>query len=863
MRFYRLLLRLLPASFRDGYGEAMAATLEDRRHEADGPLAAAGVWLSAIADVVSNAFLLHLELLRTDLHLALRSFRRAPGFATIVVVVAAVGIGATTAAYSVLDQVLVRQLPFPEPERLVKLYQDQSPKGYRQMELSPGNFRDWRAQAQTFESMGAYYTASANLVGEGDPLRLVGAAVTADLLPTLGVAPLRGRLFKAEEDTPGAPAAVILSHRLWLERFGGDPGVIGETVRFDDEPTTIVGVMPADFLFPRRGTDFWRPTRFEEEVFEDRADHWLTGVGRLAPGVSLAEARSELGLIAERLAEAYPEANKDNGATVLKLRESLSSSSRLLVKALFAAALCVLLIACTNLASLLLTRSLARRKELALRTALGAGKHRLVRQLTTESLLLALAGGLLGVAIAAVATPLGARLVPASLPIGAPQIDLRILLFALAVTFLTGLGFGVVPALRACSGVSADALREGPRAGSGVHKERFRSALVLTEVALSLTLVLATGLLSRALLEVNEVDPGFRAEGVLTLRTWLPHPRYEDPLTRDGFYSRVLEGVQAMPGVESAAYTSFLPIVMGGGIWPVTPAGQPPEPGATRAASLRFVTPGYFETLDVPIQSGRDFGAGDTDEALSAAVVSRSFAEKYWPGEDPLGKRFEFAFRERTVVGVVGDVLTRGLEQSSEPQVYLPHLQVPVGGLPFYDPKDLAIRSSLPPEQLVPAVRQVIAEADPTQPISDVRTLEEIVATAIAPRAVQQRVLAAFAAMALLLAGIGIYGLLAYSVSARRPELGLRMALGARPADLVAGLARQLGGLVLAGVVLGLVLGLAAGRALEALLAGVEPNDPATLAAALVAVGATALAGGLVPALRAARVDPMTVLREE
>ncbi len=864
MRVYRAVLHLFPSSFRSEYGGEMCAIHRRRLREARGVLAAAGIWVEALLDVLVNAGQVHADLLWQDLSYAARTVARSPGFTVTAVLLTALGVGATTATFSITDHVLLRPLPFREPERLVKLWENDSLHGYSRNEISPANYRDWKRMSTPFEAMAAYRGLSVNLVGSGDPERLDGVSMTAEMLPLLDARPALGRAFTEADDREGAPGTLLLSDGLWRGRFGGDPGVVGQRVLLDGEPCVIIGVMPRDFHFPQRDAKLWTAMRFSGEDYSDRTNRYIYGVARLKPGVSLEQARAEMGLVTAQLAHAYPKENAGTGATVIRLRDEVSNQARLLLATLLGAALCVLLIACTNLASLLLARALVRRRELAVRTALGAGRDRLVRQLLTESLILAGAGGLLGMLLALSATPLVARLVPNSLPIAAtPGIDLRLLLFAALTTTLTGIGFGVAPALRACGDPDAGGLREGARGGLGGSRERLRAGLVVAEVTVSVVLLVSSGLLIRALWRVHGVDPGFRTEGVLTLRTSLPMPEYENTAHREQFFNQVLGDIGQLPGVTNVAYISFLPMVMRGGIWPVEVPGRPEGPSETSAASLRFVTPGFFATLGIPIRLGRDVSESDSREARFVAVVSESFTQRYWPGQDPLGRRFHFGFQERVVAGVVGDVRVRGLEGTSEPQVYLPYQQVPDGGLPWYAPKDLVVRSSLEHGALLPAIRRAIARADPRLPISDVRTLAEIVEAETAPRAVQVRVLGAFAAVAALLAGIGIHGLLAFAVSNRTQEIGVRIALGARSADILTLVLRQGARLATAGVALGVGLAYAAGRALEALLAGVSPRDSATFLAAVGLSLGMAIAGSLLPALRAVRVDPLTAIRAE
>jgi putative ABC transport system permease protein len=861
---YRALLRLYPASFRAEYAAEMRKDFARRRRDVSGPLGGLRLWLSACADVVWNAAGAHLQLLAQDVRYAVRAFRNAPGFTATVVLVAALGVGVTTAAFSVTDHVLMRPLPFVEADRLVRLWQAEPQRGYSRGELSPANFRDWHQKATSFESMAIWRTLALNLSGAGEPERIAGCGVSDALFPMLGVPPLIGRTLGTEDDREGAPAAIVIGYRLWQDRFGGDASVLGRRLTLDGESFEVVGVMPRAFRFPSRETEFWTATRFPADIYEDRGNTFLYGIARLKRGVTLEQARAEASLLAAQVERANPQTNTGIGAAVFRLRDEIGPQSRLMVTALLGAAFCVLLIACTNLASLLLARALVRRQELAVRTALGAGRERLLRQLLTESGLLAIAGGGLGIAFAFTVTPLLARLVPTALPIAeAPAVDLRVLAFAAVMTVVIALGFGVVPAWRALRDVDAAGLREGARAGVGGRRERLRGALVLAEVTLSVALLASAGLLVRALARVQSVDPGFRAEDVLTMRTALPLPRYNETAARHRFYADVLAGVRALPGVQDAAYTSFLPMVMRGGIWRVQMPGQEAVPGGGASASLRFVTPRYFATLGIPLRTGRDVSDADTATAPFVAVVSESFARHHWPGQDPLGRTFRLAFFDRTVVGVVGDVRVRGLERASEPQVYVPDQQVPDGGVIFYAPKDLAVRVAVAPSSLVPAIRRVVAQVDSQQPISDVQTMEEVVREETGARTVQVRVLGAFAAAALLLAAVGIHGLLSFVVRSRAQEIGVRVALGARPRDILLLVLGGIGRLTAAGLAAGLVLACLAARGLSSLLAGVSPYDGATLAVAAALAGLTAVSGGLLPALRALRVDPLRVMRAE
>lgn len=860
MRLYRALLHLYPASFRLEYQAEMMAIFARRRAAASAVLPLIRFWTATVLDVIGNAGRLHWSVGCQDVRYAVRMLARAPGFASTSLLVLALGIGATTAAFSVADHVLVRPLPFARADRLVKLWQDESFRGVSRMEVSPANYEDWNRQATSFDSMAAFTTRSANLVGQGDAERLDSALVTTDLFNVLQVQAARGRTLMAADVT----AVVVLSDGLWRTKFGADPNVLGRSVVLDDAAYVVVGVMPPGFVFPTRDIEIWVPLRFTRSELEDRDDVFLHVVARLKDGVSLDQARSEMRVIAGQLERAHPVANAQTSTTIHRLRDQVSQQARTMLTALVAAALCMLLISCTNLANLLLARALGRERELAVRLAVGAGGRRIVRQMLTESLVLATLGGLVGLLLAAPATALVSRLVPTTMPIpDVPSVDLRMLALAAVVTLCTGIGFGIVPALRVVRSTDLGALREGTRAVAGRATERLRSALIVAQVTASIVLLVTAALLVRALWRVQQIDPGFQTDNVLTMRTALPLPKYAPTARRQQFYDQVVSEVRALPGVSDAAYISFLPMVMRGGIWPVTVDGRRPDPAESQTASLRLVTPGFFHTLGIPVHRGRDVSLSDTSTSHFVAVVSESFAARHWPGQDPLSRRLLIGLFERTVVGVVGNIRVRGLERESEPQVYVPSRQVPDGGLIFYHPKDLVISASVPVPTLVPAIRQVIARADPQQPISEVRLVSEIVHAETAARRAQLRVLLLFGGLACLLAAVGIHGLLAFAVSSRTREIGVRIALGARARAIVSMIVGRALVLSAAGVVAGAVLGVAAGRTLQALLAGVNPLDPPVFATAAALAVVMTLGGCVLPVLRAVRIDPMAAIRSE
>ena len=819
---------------------------------------------------------LHLEIVAQDVRYSARTLRRTPGFTLTAILVTALGVGATTAAFTLADYVLVRPLPFPDADRLVKILEGSvrraaSLRGIRGTNnVAPANFLSWREMSSSFAAMGAYGFVSSNLVGSGEPERLDGVSITYDALAMTGVRPALGRSLTMADDQPGAPCSVLISDGFWRRRFGGDPSIVGRAIVLDDETCVVAGVMPHGFAFPTRSTVFWRPIRLPLDVV-NRGNRFLWVIARLAPGVSRQQAEADLAAVSATLARTYPQDNGEVRAVMMGLREEVGEQPRMLLFALAGASACVLLIACTNLASLLIARATARGRELAVRTALGAGRARLVRQLLTESVLLALCGGGLGLVVATAAVPMAVKLVPTALPIAeVPAMDVRMLLIAALVTVGTTIGFGLLPAFRAARQTGGVNLRDGERAGASRRTQRVRAGLVVAQVGVSIVLLVCAGLLIRALIRVQATPPGFNAEGVLTLRTTLLPVKYGLQAPRVEFYRRVMEGIGALPGVTGVAYTSFLPMTMRGGVWPVLVAGRPEDPAGSETASARFVTTEYFRVMEIPVRLGRGFEESDSLRAQPVAIVSERFVQTYLDGQPPIGRTFQFGpGGERTIVGVVGEVRVRGLEGRSEPQVYLPYQQQRDNATLAYMPKDLVIKldARRVDEQqmrlLSGPIRRIVASVDPDQPIADIQPLAAIVDGETAARSVQVRVLGAFAALACLLAAVGLHGLLAFVVSVRAREFGIRLALGAEPREILMLVARR--GLVLgtAGVAVGVVVAYLAGRWMESLLVGVSPADaPAMTTAITVSAGMT-LAGSLLPAIRAARTSPAEAMRVE
>ena len=862
MRLLSALLYLYPASFRADYGREMRSIVDARLDETSGFGARARLWLETVADIIWNSIGAHFDILRQDLRYTARTLSRSKGFALTAILVTGLGIGANTAAFSVADFVLIRPLPYHDADRLVKIWEGPLDGTNGRNEVSPALYKDWKQNARSFESFGAHYNSAVNLVGGGEPVRLESAFVTGSLLPTLGVSPARGRLLNDADNLD--PSAILLSYSLWQSRFGGDESIIGRQLSIDGSPRVVVGVMPQDFHYPNRRVAMWLPMAPDQMNDDDIGNTYWYVLAKLKKGATHAQAQAEMRGIANRLRLANPEALEETSFAVDRLRDEFSRQQKLMLLALCGASACVLLIACANLANLLLARALTRRRELLVRSALGAGRERLVRQSVTESLVLALLGGLVGVVLAYVSIPLLTRLVPTTLPIAqTPSVDPRIVAFAALITIITGIGFGVLPAWKSSAEVDLNGIRDGARAGGG-RRERARSVLVVAEVMASVVLLISAGLLMRALLRLQDTDPGFKVANVLTLRTDLPQPKYDSTYRRVAFYNEVLSGVRAIPGVSSAAYGTGLPMVMTGGIWRVTKDGQDQNAGPIERASSRFVSPQYFATLSIPIKKGRDFEETDDANHDSVAVVSESWVKKFADGKDPIGMRFTFrGDLHLTVVGVAGDVRVRGPEQASEPQVYMSYRQFPDGQGNFYAPKDLVIKSTVPAATLIRTVREIIKRADPEQPISNVRPLSEVVSEATAARSVQVRILLAYAGIAFFLAAIGIHGLLSFSVSSRQHEIGVRIALGAQRRDIVQMVMKQGAILAAAGVIPGLFIAYLAGRWMQSLLAGVQPSDVLTFASAGILCIVMTMIGTFAPTMRAAGVDPATAFRAE
>ncbi len=803
-----------------------------------------------------------------DLRYSLRTLVKNPGFTAVAVIALALGIGANSAIFSVVNTVLLRPLPYKDPERLVMVWEDDTKGGYPRDTPAAANYVDWRDQNQVFEGMAAMADADFNLTGTGDPERLEGKLVSASFFPLLGVEPQLGRVFLPEEDRPGANNVVLLSHGLWQRRFGSDPNVIGKPVTLNGGTGTVVGVMPPQFQHPGEKAELWVPIGFTPEQEASRGRHYLKVLARMKPGVTLGQAQAEMNTIAARLQQQYPDQNKDLGATVNSLHEYVAGDIRPALLVLLGAVGFVLLVACANVANLLLARAAARQKEIAIRVALGASRFRLVRQFLTESILLAALGGGVGLLLSLWGVGLLQAFIPQSISqVKSVAIDGKVLVFTLLVSLLTGLIFGLAPATQASNFNLNETLKEGGRdSAAGSRGNRIRGLLVVAEVAVSLLLLIGAGLLINSFLRLRSVDPGFRTDNLLTMEVVLPGTKYSDPARRAAFYTDLLRRVEALPGVKSAAVTTNLPLYPQGNSISFSIEGRPdPATGRKPTVVTRVISPQYFSTMGIQFLQGRQLSEQDKADSPAVAVISETFARRFWPNEDPLGKRITPGRADSTdpddwitIVGVAKDVRQFELDAEPKPQMYLSYEQAG-----FFEPNDLVVSTSVEPLSLAPAVRKAVWEVDKDQPVSNVKTMEDILSGSIARQRFSMLLLGIFAGLALVLAAVGIYGVVSYSVAQRTREIGLRMALGAQAADVVKMVVGQGLKLVLIGVAFGLAAAFVLTRVMSSLLFGVSATDPLTfIIISLVLVG-VALVASFIPARSATKVDPMIALRAE
>ena len=898
---YRLLLVLYPTDFRREYGAAMVEAFRDRWEiECTRRRRWVGVrfCLFVLRDLASSAseqwrsqwrarmMTSQAQRMRPprrkadgmydilrDVRHALRGFARNPGFTALAIVTAAVGIGANAAMFSVVNGVVLRPLPYHEPHRLVYLWETWSDGGTGP--LSYPNVVDWREQNRVFEHLVAYEQTSANLQDADAPLRVRSVNAEADLFVMLGVEPLMGRTFLPGEDQPGQPAVVVLSEALWERRFGANPSLLGRTVLLNGQSHTVIGIMPADFRFPAGSarSDLWLPLRLPPNQVHNRASHFLGVVARLAPGVDLDTAQSQMSDIAHRLAQQYPEEQGGGGAWVRPLHEEVVGRIRPVLFVLFGAVGFVLLIACANLGNMLLARAADRSHEVAVRSALGAGRGRLIRQFLVEAVLLSGAGGLVGVLLAHwgvdVLLALGGPQIPRSPEI---RIDGGVLLFLLMVASAAGIGFGLAPALLVSRTDRLSGLGTGRgRAGHSKQRQRVRSILVVGELALAFVLLMGAGLLVQTLVHMQNTDPGLVTENVLTMRMSLPADKYPGRTATD-FYRGVLERVETLPGVSAVGFNSSLPLDGYGASGRFAIKGQPwGRPGTEPHAEWRLVSSGYFSTLGIPMVKGRDFSKRDDRETQPVVIINEALARRYYPDEDPLGKFIltptapEMFLRPKerqmTIVGIVADVRGAGLHREPRPELYFPYRQIQQFDLMAN--MSLVVKAQIPATNLTGAIRSAVQFVDPGQPVYNIKAMEQVVSDSLSGSRLVSWLFGSFASMALVLAVAGIYGVISYLVAQRTKEFGVRTALGARPSDVLCDVLSKGMLLVGVGLVIGVVGALAVTRILSGLLFGVTPTDVPTYIAVSALLAAVALAACAIPARRAMRVDPIETLRYE
>jgi putative ABC transport system permease protein len=803
-----------------------------------------------------------------DIRYGTRMLWKSPGFMLVAIFTLALGIGANSAIFSVVNAVLLRPLPYKNPEALVKVNGELKRQGVDKEPLSYPDYVDFKAQVQSLEHVAAYNQTSGALTGEGEPERLRGVNVSAELFPLLGVEPVTGRVFSAEDDRLESAPVVLLGHGFWQRRFGADPKVVGREIMLNGRSTTVLGVMPPDFNFPVQGLqrDYWSPLAPSVgRRATERGSHYLNVVAGLKQGFTLAQVAGESQSIAARLAEQYPESNTGYGLNVISAHEEIVKDVKPALLVLLGAVGFVLLIACANVANLLLARATGRQKEIAIRTALGASRLRVVRQLLTESVLLSLLGGSLGLLIAVWGVDLLMAASPADIPrVQEVGLDARALSFTLAISVLTGLIFGLAPALQASKLDLNETLKEGGRGSTeGLRRNRVRSLLVVSEIALSLVLLVSAGLLIKSFVRLLEVNPGFNPDHVLAAGVSLPPAKYTEEQKQAAFFRETLERLKASPGIVAAAAVHPLPMSGSNRVNTFQIGGRPiPNPGEEPEAGDRITTPDYFQAMGIPVLKGRVFNEHDSADAPPVLIVNETFARRFFPGEDPIGQRIiidnEKNPKGNEIVGIVGDVRHKSLDVEGGAEYYRSYLQSPERSM------SLVIRTqATDPMSIASSIRGVVQQVDQDQPLSTIKTMEQLLAESVAQRHFNMLLLGIFSAVALVLAGIGIFGVMNYSVSQRTHEIGIRMALGAQAKDVLKMVVGQGMILALLGVVIGLVAAFALTRVMSNLLFGVSATDPLTFIGVSLLLAVIALLACYIPARRATRVDPMVALRYE
>jgi putative ABC transport system permease protein len=802
-----------------------------------------------------------------DLRYGARMLLKNPGFTLIAVITLAAGIAANTTIFSIADALVLRPFNFPNQERLVSVWERSTTQGgFDQGSVAPGNFNDWREQNRSFERLIAIDQRSFDLTGAGQPEQFAGYGVSAGFFDALGARPALGRAFLPGEDEPGRDQVVVLKYSLWERRFGADPDVVGRTLTLNAKTFTVIGVMPPDFNFPVNGGEMWAPLAFDDKTKQERGGHYLRGMGLLRPGVSVAQANADLEAISRRAQRLFPETNAGRSANVVDMNEDFARASKKYVTPLVGTVAFVFLIACANVANMLFGRAFGRQKEVAVRLALGASRWRLVRQLLTESLLLALMGGAIGLLFSVWGVDLLRGAIPedfAKLIEGYDHLSINrtVLMFTLMVSMLTGVVFGLMPALQASKPNLNEALKEGVKGASPAGSRRqLRSALVVAEVALSLVLMIGAGLMIRSFVAMMRDDMGFNPRSVLSFRLWLPEERYSEAQRR-GFHDQLLKRLETLPGVVAAGATNILPMSNNSIYATFEIVGRPPfEKGKEPYAAYRIVTPGYFDAIGMLLRRGRGFTAGDNEQAPRVVIINESFARRFFPNQEAIGQRITHsgkADKPMEIVGVIVDVKDTDLDSVPNPGFYLPYSQEPWSGM------GVVLRAAGEPTTLSSAARDEVAKLDPTLPVHLIKTVERMIYERNTPKRVMTALMGVFAGIALLLAGVGLYAVMAYSVSQRTHEIGVRLALGAHSRDILRLITGEGLKLTLAGLALGMIGAFALTRVMAPILYGVTATDPLTFVLISLALAGASLLACWIPALRATKVDPMIALRCE